>query len=112
PRSYVMQQRLNAIYLMFGAGPTRGLAFGLLLYRHASEIAHGTLYGTLFSWGAAEPGRPLTSAEDLGRYRRAELRHVLKLVCFTLESLIRVVSKTLNASDLGVSANDARKKYY
>lgn len=107
-----VQQRLEAIYLMFGAGPTGGLAFGLLLYRHASEIAHGTLYGTLFSWGAAEPGRPLKSAQDLGRFRRAELRHLLKLVCFTLESLICVVSKTLGVPDLGASANDARDNYF
>lgn len=107
-----VQQRLEAIYLMFGEGPTRGLAFGLLLYRHASEIAHGTLYGTLFSWGATEPGRPLQAAEDLGRFRRSELRHLLKLVCFTLESLIRVVSTTLGVPELGASAKAARDKYY
>lgn len=107
-----VQQRLEAIYLMFGEEPTRGLAFGLLLYRHASEIAHGTLYGTLFSWGATEIGRPLTSPEDLGTFRRAELRHLLKLVCFTLESLIRVASKPLGVPNLDASAKDALDKYY
>lgn len=107
-----VQQRLEAIYLMFGEESTKGLAFGLLLYRHASEIAHGTLYGTLFSWGAMEPERPLKSPEDLGTFRKAELRHLLKLVCFTLESLIRVVSKPLGVPQLGVSAKDSLDKYY
>jgi hypothetical protein len=107
-----VQQRLEAVHLKFGAKDTRGLAFGLLLYRHASEIAHGTLYGTLFSWGATEPGRPLQSASDLGVFRRAELRHLLKLVCFTLESLVCVVAAALGASSLGESAREGRRLYY
>lgn len=107
-----VQQRLEAVHQTFGAEVTRGLAFGLLLYRHASEIAHGTLYGTLFSWGAAEPNRPLKSPSDLGIFRRAELRHLLKLVCFTLESLIRVSSIALDAPSLNESAKEALRDYY
>lgn len=107
-----VQQRLDAIHLAFGAEDTRGFAFGLLLYRHASEIAHGTLYGTLFSWGATELGRPLKSAQDLRRFRKAELRHLLKLVSFTLESLICVISGVLGVPDMRNSANGARNNYY
>ncbi|WP_155524300.1 DUF5677 domain-containing protein [Burkholderia sp. PAMC 28687] len=107
-----VQQRLEAVYLTFGAEITRGLAFGLLLYRHASEIAHGTLYGTLFSWGAAEPGHPLKSPSDLGIFRRAELRHLLKLVSFSLESLIRVCAATLNSPSLDKSAQQPLREYY
>lgn len=107
-----VQQRLEAVYLKFGDEKTRGLAFGLLLYRNASEIAHGTLFGTLFSWGAMEPGRQLRSPEDLGIFRRRELRHLLKLVSFSLESLIRVVSSTLGDSDASTAARRARTDYY
>jgi hypothetical protein len=107
-----VQQRLADVHQTFGAEATKGLAFGLLLYRHASEIAHGTLYGTLFSWGATEPNRPLKSPSDLGVFRRAELRHLLKLVCFSLESLIRVSSIALDAPSLDTSAKEAFRDYY
>ena len=107
-----VQQRLEAVHLQFGAEATKGLAFGLLMYRHASEIAHGTLYGTLFSWGAVEPNRPLKSPDDLGVFRRAELRHLLKLICFSLESLIRVVAPLAGAPDLAEAAKNAFLSYY
>lgn len=107
-----VQQRLETVQSAFGADAARGLAFGLLIYRHASEIAHGTLYGTLFSWGAMEIGLPLTSPGDLGAFRRSELRHLLKLVCFSLESLIRVASTAVNAAELGASAEAVRRGYY
>ena len=107
-----VQQRLEAVYLQFGAEATKGLAFGLLMYRHASEIAHGTLYGTLFSWGAVEPGRPLQSPDDLGKFRRTELRHLLKLVCFSLESLIRVAGPVVGSTSLANAAENAFLRYY
>lgn len=107
-----VQQRLEAVYLKFGEPQTRGLAFGLLLYRNASEIAHGTLFGTLFSWGAMEIGRPLRSSEDLGKFRRRELRHLLKLVSYSLESLIRLVNSALGDSDTEMAARRPRTDYY
>lgn len=107
-----VQQRLEVIQNAFGAEAVKGLAFGLLLYRHASEIAHGTLYGTLFSWGAMEPGRPLKSAEDLGNFRSAELKHLMKLVAFTLESLVGILCGPLAAPHLEPAVNGARTRYY
>jgi hypothetical protein len=107
-----VQQRLEATYLKFGPEETRGLAFGLLLYRHASEIAHGTLYGTLFAWGAMEPGSPLKGSGDMGKFRRRELRHLLKLVSFSLESVIRIVSSLAGTADIYASARKARSDYY
>jgi hypothetical protein len=107
-----VQERLEVIHGALGAEAVKGLAFGLLLYRHASEIAHGTLYGTLFSWGAMEPGRQLRSAEDLGKFRSNELKHLMKLVAFTLESLVAILCRPLASPQLESAANEARKKYY
>lgn len=107
-----VQQRLEVIYQKFGDEATKGLLFGLLLYRHASEIAHGTLYGTLFSWGAMEPNWSLKAPGDLGIFRRAELRHLLRLVCFSLESLIRVSATVLGLSSIDEAAKDALREYY
>lgn len=107
-----VQQRLEAVYLKFGESKTRGLAFGLLLYRNASEIAHGTLFGTLFSWGAMEIGRPLRAPEDLGRFRRREFRHLLRLVSYSLESLICLVNLASGDSGAEIAARRARTDYY
>lgn len=107
-----VKERVEAVFLKFGHEPTRGLAFGLLMYRHASEIAHGTLYGTLFSWGAMEIQEPLTSENDIAVFRTKELRHLLKLVCYSLESLIRISGETLTHPAAAVSAKEARLEYY
>ena len=107
-----VQQRLEAVYVKFGHEQTRGLAFGLLMYRNASEIAHGTLFGTLFSWGAMEPSRPLKSPSDLASFRRSELRHLLKLVSFSLESVVQIIGALVNVPDIAACATAARKDYY
>lgn len=107
-----VQQRLEAAYLKFGAEDARGLALGLLIYRHASEIAHGTLYGTLFSWGAMEPDRQVKSVEDIGIFRRRELRHLMRLVAHSLESLIRIIGPVLEMHDVSAAACQARATYY
>ena len=105
-------QRLEAVYQQFGPSDSRGLAFGLLLYRHASEIAHGTLFGTLFSWGAMELGERLTGPEDLGVFRAKELKHLIKLVAHSNESVVRILSSVLCKPGLGSAVVEARKAYY
>lgn len=105
-------QRLEAVYRRFGPTDSRGLAFGLLLYRHASEIAHGTLFGTLFSWGAMELGERLTRPEDLSAFRAKELKHLIKLVAYSNESVVRILSSALGEPSLGEAAVEARNSYY
>lgn len=107
-----VQQRLEAVYQKFGSTDSRGLAFGLLLYRHASEIAHGTLFGTLFSWGAMELGERLTRPEDLAIFRAKELKHLIKLVAHSNESVVRILSSALGEPSLGEAAFEARSAYY
>jgi hypothetical protein len=107
-----VSQRLEAVYSKFGSNTTRGLAFGLLLYRHASEIAHGTLFGTLFSWGAMEVGKPLSNPGEMGEFRKKELRHLVKLTSFSLESVVRIISIQLGVKDLSETAKKARTDYY
>lgn len=107
-----VQQRLEAVYSVYGKDDTRGLAFGILLYRHASEIAHGTLYGTLFSWGATEVGRRLNTPEDIGEFRRKELRHLMNMVSYSLESLICIIGAALKIADIAATAKVARADYY
>lgn len=105
-------QRLDAIYRKFGPADSRGLMFGLLLYRHASEIAHGTLFGTLFSWGAMELGTPLNSSGDMAKFRQKELQHLMKLVVHAHESVIRILASRLQDQSLHEAAVRARNDYY
>ena len=105
-------QRLEAVYQTFGSADCRGLAFGLLVYRHASEIAHGTLFGTLFSWGAMELGERLNRPEDLAIFRTKELKHLIKLVAHSNESVVRILSSALVEPHLGKAAVEARNAYY
>lgn len=107
-----VQQRLEAIHSKFGAKRARGLAFGLLLYRHSSEIAHGTLYGTLFSWGATEVTAPLKSPGDIGKFRENELRLLLKLISYSLESLVSITGVALGIAGIDSEAVQARLDYY
>lgn len=107
-----VQQRLEAIRSKFGAEPVRGLAFGLLLYRHSSEIAHGTLYGTLFSWGATEVTSPLASPRDIGKFRYKELRLLIKLISYSLESLVSITGAALGIEGIDLDAAQARLDYY
>ncbi|MBV1838456.1 hypothetical protein KUA11_14725 [Acetobacter estunensis] len=104
--------RLKVIYLQFGDSITRGLVFGMLLYRHASEIAHGTLYGILYSWGAMEINRSPNTPDDIAMFRRLELRHILRLISYSLESFVRIFSVKFDQHDLGMAAKSARILYY
>lgn len=105
-------QRLDAVYKKFGSADSRGLAFCLLVYRHASEIAHGTLFGTLFSWGAMEIGYPLKSSDDLAVFRNKELKHLIKLIAYSHESVVRILSVPLRDPGLAKEVVEARESYY
>lgn len=73
------QGRVEQVYVSFGGQAAKGLALGFGLYRHASEIAHGTLFGTLFSWGAMQM-KPLDSPDSISEFRTKKLRLLLRIV--------------------------------
>ena len=87
--------KARSICACFGSDEAIGLIYGLLLYRHSSDIAHGTLFGALFGYGATDPSGPPKSLGDLECFRHDQLRLVLMLVGFSLNSLIRIVGTEL-----------------
>jgi hypothetical protein len=107
-----VQERLDAIYRKFGRNKAYGLMLSLLLYRHSSEIAHGTLYGTLFSWGATEVGEPMAREEDIGNFRYKELRQLLKFISHTLESVMAIICPLIELSEIPEKATRARTDFY
>ena len=58
-----IEQRIEVIDKKYGARVSGNLVFGFTtIYRHASEIAHGTFFGALFSIGLTSPSeKPKTS---------------------------------------------------
>ncbi len=61
-----LEHRLAAIDKRFGHRVMTLIhpAF-LMIYRHASEILHGTYFGALFFWGVTTPGQRPSTADEL-----------------------------------------------
>lgn len=106
-----VRERVEAVYQHFGRDSALGVAFGLLLYRHASEIAHGTLYGALFAWGAMNPGGAPKVVGDIQSFRVEQARLILMLIGFTLESLVRIVALELALPEVADSAASIRTAF-
>src|SRR5690606_37509589 len=106
-----VHQRLEVIQRHFGEDTVRELAFGLLLYRHASEIAHGTLYGALFSWGAMEPGGPPRSTDETRSFRVEESGLALLLTGHIFVSVDRILGQKLGDATLSMRATEALSAY-
>lgn len=104
-----VSERLRVIHKKFGT-LAHGLYWALLLYRHASEIAHGSLFGVLFSWGATEPPGPRTT-EDMRRFRESNLRFVMRLTASALNSLIQIVAREIGRDDLARASNAVTEEY-
>lgn len=102
-------ERLKLIHERYGRA-SRKLYWARLLYRHASEIVHGSLFGVLFPWGATEPSSP-RSVEDMRKFRESNLRHVMMLTGSALNSLIQIVAHDLGHHELAESSNSIDKEY-
>jgi Family of unknown function (DUF5677) len=107
-----VKERLDIIYQRFGNDATLGLTFALLLYRHASEIVHGTLYGSLFTWGMFDPNGFPKSGDDMQRFRIGQCHLILMLIGVTLGSLLRITAGELGLIHVADSARDILKSFY
>jgi len=72
-------QRIETIERHFGQKISTSLIFGLTIYRHSSDIAHGTLFGALFSLGLNVPGGAPESPAALEKHFREQLS---MFICF------------------------------
>jgi len=93
-------ERLRSVRDRYGRKDSIGLAWGQFLYRHSSEITHGTLFSGLFVLGATQPGGPPKTVRQLRAFRVKEVRFVLLLLGATFDSLICILSKELNRKDI------------
>lgn len=104
-------QRIEAVGAAYGEDVQMELQFALFgVYRHASEIIHGTLFGALFSLGFTTPGGPPASMEDLAKHRLELLSLVLLMAGMAISAMIAVLAFELKDRTLLERAAEAHKE--
>jgi hypothetical protein len=91
-----VKEEIDAINDKFGKNVSGNLQFGLIaIYRHASEIAHGTLFGALFSIGLTSPnGKPKTP-QELMNFQCENLDMLLLMLVASMNSILIVLATQL-----------------
>jgi hypothetical protein len=93
-----VKERIEEIGAKYGPRAAGGLNLALVaIYRHGSEIAHGSLFGALFSLGLTLPGGP-KSGDQLARYIAMNCSSLLWFVGRSVNSLIYVVQQEMHLS--------------
>lgn len=96
-----VKEQIEVIDAKYGSKASIGLQFALLsIFRHASEIAHGTLFGALFSLGLTSPSKKPESPEELQNHQRQNISMVLMMLGLSLSSLLAVLDEELSLHDL------------
>lgn len=89
------QKQLEIIEDVLGHETAVPLVFAVqAIYRHASEIAHGTVFGFMWVTGMTKPGRP-TSSESLRKYQRGIMSEVLMSLNWSMNSVIKATRRAL-----------------
>ena len=77
----------------------------LMIYRHASEILHGTYFGALFFWGITTPGQRPTTANELREIMGDHQFAVLCGVIFSNAALLECAAQYFRLSELSTAAD-------
>lgn len=76
------------------------------VYRHSSEILHGTLFGVLFFPGFTDPtGRPTSVSDWLARIAQQNLM-ILMSAALAITAVLRALASSLDVPHLAASANN------
>lgn len=95
-----LKDRIEKVGLKYGSRVTMGLQFGMLaIYRHASDISHGTVFGSMFAVGLTDPSGPPKSPSDLQQGQRSNLCMLLTLLGGVIDSLLHVLGHHLDVED-------------
>jgi hypothetical protein len=81
------------------------------IYRHASEIAHGTLFGIYFTTGNLPFEKPIKNREEMKNYQRGKLCALLQSISLALDSLLIILSKHANISEIVKQSHENLKEY-
>lgn len=101
-----LKQRLETIALRFSS-PTMTIlnASAFNVYRHASEIVHGSYFSACFFWGLTLPGRPRpTSRDDLMLTLADHQFSVLMSTAFAYAGLLECFADYVDNPNLAAEA--------
>jgi Family of unknown function (DUF5677) len=91
-----VEKEIEAIGEKYGNSISLNLQFALIaIYRHASEIAHGTYFGALFALGMTSPDGVPESREELETYDRGNMSMVLLMLSISISSLLSILAKEM-----------------
>lgn len=101
-----VKEQIEVIDKKYGTGVSTGLQFALMaVYRHASDIGHGTFFGALFSLGLTSPSGAPKSPEELAKHQRQNLSMLLMMIGLSLESLISILAAELALPEIVAEAH-------
>ena len=93
--------RLELISSKYGQEISKNLQMGFFgVYADASEIPHGTFYGSMILLGGAKPGGGPKNPREMETHLRKTLSHILLMTFISLNSLIKVLAAELNNQEL------------
>jgi hypothetical protein len=93
-----VQEQVETIDARYGKRISANLQFALMsIYRHASEIAHGTFFGALFALGLTSPSSPPKSPQELQNHQRQNLCMVLMMLGLATSALIMVLAEEISS---------------
>lgn len=101
-----LKQRLETIALRFSSSTMTILnASAFNIYRHASEIVHGSYFSACFFWGLTLPGRPKpTSRDDLMLTLADHQFSVLMSTAFAYAGLLECFADYVDNPNLAAEA--------
>lgn len=85
------------------------------IYRHSSEIAHGSYFGMLYIKGLTQLDRPLESIEQTIEYFEKSERGIIQLISFMnnllLNGMIYILSKEFGFKKIAKESNNLLEKH-
>jgi hypothetical protein len=94
-------QQVEAVGARYGSAVATALQLGLFnVFRHGSEVAHGTLFGVLYVLGITLPGGPPANEAEYDRHRCEHLAMLCLVMGCTLSALLYTVARELGVTEL------------
>ena len=92
-----VNQKLEIISAKYGSKKSGSLQWAFFsIYRHASEIAHGTYFGSLYIYGRMEPVQEELTHENFIRNQRNHINLLALMIGGAISAMLEILSSELS----------------
>jgi len=106
-----LRKRIEIVAARFGERVQTALHFPLIaIYRHSSDIIHGTLFGAAFSMNMTNPGSPPMAEDQMREFQLDHVRMVMLMVGWCLDALMMVCGEMFGLSDFGDRSHELSRQ--